>query len=50
MSFFPKNSSDFLLKPSYMMHTVPHSQEENVERIAISFNLQHAEDESYHHG
>jgi hypothetical protein len=50
MSFFPK-TGDFLLWPSYMMHTVPQTEEEDIERIAISFNLQHAEDlGSYHHG
>ena len=51
MSFYPK-TGDFLLWPSYMQHCVPLSQqEEDIERIAISFNLQHAEDlGSYHHG
>tara|TARA_B100001121_G_scaffold216888_1_gene190321 strand:+ start:165 stop:479 length:315 start_codon:yes stop_codon:yes gene_type:complete len=51
MSFYPK-TGDFLLWPSYMQHCVPLSQQEDdIERIAISFNLQHAEDlGSYHHG
>ena len=51
--FFPEDG-DFLLWPSYLMHSVPqgHPREnESYERISISFNLQHAEDlESYHHG
>ncbi len=52
VSFTPK-TGDFLLWPSYMLHTVPRdvSDTKDIERIAISFNLQHAEDlGSYHHG
>ena len=52
-NFHPQDG-DFLLWPSYLMHSVPkgHPREnESYERISISFNLQHAEDlESYHHG
>lgn len=51
---FQPEGGDFLLWPSYLMHSVPqgHPREnESYERISISFNLQHAEDlESYHHG
>ena len=51
---FQPQDGDFLLWPSYLMHSVPqgHPREnESYERISISFNLQHAEDlESYHHG
>ena len=53
--FFPKNG-DFLLWPSYLMHSVPQGrsrgkEKKGYERISISFNLQHAEDlSSYHHG
>ena len=52
-NFYPQDGN-FLLWPSYLMHSVPqgHPREnESYERISISFNLQHAEDlESYHHG
>ena len=53
--FLPKNG-DFLLWPSYLMHSVPQGrsrgkEKKGYERISISFNLQHAEDlSSYHHG
>ena len=51
MSFTPE-TGDFILWPSYMLHCVPQScLDEEIERISISFNLQHAEDlGSYHHG
>lgn len=52
-NFYPKDG-DFLLWPSYLMHSVPQGrprENESYERISISFNLQHAEDlKSYHHG
>ena len=51
---FQPEDGDFLLWPSYLMHSVPQGrprENESYERISISFNLQHAEDlESYHHG
>ena len=51
MSFTPE-TGDFILWPSYMLHCVPQScLDQEIERISISFNLQHAEDlGSYHHG
>ena len=51
---FYANSGDFLLWPSYLMHSVPQGrsrENESYERISISFNLQHAEDlGAYEHG
>ena len=51
LEFRPQNG-DFMLWPSYLLHTVPMAKaRDNYERISISFNLQHAEDlGSYHHG
>ena len=51
LEFFPK-TGDFMLWPSYMLHTVPMAKSrDNYERISVSFNLQHAEDlGSYQHG
>ena len=53
LEFFPK-TGDFMLWPSYLLHTVPRGKARdmlNYERISVSFNLQHAEDlGEYHHG
>ena len=52
---FRPQTGDFMLWPSYLLHTVPMGQSRDnlptYERISISFNLQHAEDlGAYHHG
>tara|TARA_B100000929_G_scaffold278563_1_gene254888 strand:- start:38 stop:826 length:789 start_codon:yes stop_codon:yes gene_type:complete len=63
---FRPQTGDFMLWPSYLLHTVPMGQSRDnlevrpntsglklptYERISISFNLQHAEDLGwYHHG